>query len=261
MILSQKVIKIGAIWLLINTVITLLVLSFIAGTKPNPLCELFIAIFIISNMVSIFCNISGHFLGKLLSNKPFSVYLSVILFGSIFAASIAMLISDYLIILLFNYEIYRFFIPTLLIALIVTTITVITGRLNLLKNELKKDLDEIKLEKEVNSEKYSLSVREDDKYHMVNLDDLIYLSAHGKKTTLHTCAKDYETNQLMKNLENKLSDHFIRIHRQFIINTKYLSQVKYYEGGRYMAYLNDEDESALPVGRKVAPILKEKLGI
>ena len=104
--------------------------------------------------------------------------------------------------------------------LLLLQVTVFTNRLRLTKDELKKNLDEIKLEKEANSETYSLSIREDEKYHIIKPDDIIYLSSHGKKTTVHTCDRDFETNQLMKNYEDKLSDNFIRIHRQFIINTK-----------------------------------------
>lgn len=35
--------------------------------------------------------------------------------------------------------------------------------------------------------------------------------------------------------------------------------MKYYEGGRYMVYLDDEDESVLPVGRNLTPYLKQTL--
>ncbi len=41
----------------------------------------------------------------------------------------------------------------------------------------------------------------------IKCDDLIYLSSHGKKTTLHTTEKDYEINQLLKDIEKKLSKY------------------------------------------------------
>ncbi len=250
---------------MINIVISLLVFSFVAINTPFPLFEVFISIFIISNFISLFCNISGYFLGKLLNSKTAVIRLPVILSGALIAAMAGIVLSNSIVLFLFNYPIFQvktgYFIPALLIALIVTTIAVFVNRLQFSKEELEKSLDEIKLEKEVNSDNYSLSVKEGEKYHMIKCDDLIYLSARGKKTILHTNIRDFEANQLIKNFESKLSEHFIRIHRQFIINTKYLAQVKYYEGGRYMAYLNDEDESALPIGKKMTPLLKEKLGI
>jgi len=257
--------QITSIWLAINTVLALLIFSFIAIDKDYPLIELFLIVFIITNIVSLLCNLSGNFLGRLFYNKQILLKLSVMLAGAIFMAAIGMAISHFLVLKLFGYSVNQgatgYLLPTILIALIVTTITELVSRLKFRKDELEKNLDEIKLEKELNSENYSLSIKEAEKYHVIKCDDLIYLSSHGKKTTLHTSGRDYETNQLMKNLEHRLSDNFIRIHRQFIINIKFLSQVKYYEGGRYMAYLSDEDESALPVGRKIAPVLKEKLGI
>ncbi|MBN2040306.1 MAG: LytTR family transcriptional regulator DNA-binding domain-containing protein [Spirochaetes bacterium] len=263
--ISRGKIKSAAIWLVINTVITLLVFSFIAEDYQLPLWKLFFMIFIITNTVSILCNLSGYYLYYLFGKKPLSVLLSVSLFGSIFAAVLGIIISHLLIYQIFDYTVfeqkYGYIFPTILIAIIVTAIAILTSHLQLKKDELEKKLNKVKLENEISSENYSLSIKEDEKYHMIKSDEIIYLSSHGKKTTVHTCSRDFETNQLMKNYENKLSDNFVRIHRQFIINTKYLSQIKYYEGGRYMAYLSDEDESTLPVGRKVAPVLKEKLGI
>ena len=107
----------------------------------------------------------------------------------------------------------------------------------------------------------SLPVRQNGKYHIVKCEDLIYVSSHGRKTTLHTKNKDYEINQLIKTIENRLSKNFMRIHKQFIINVDYLSRIEYYRGGRYLAYLNDDDDSTLPIGKNITPLLKDRLGM
>ena len=92
--------------------------------------------------------------------------------------------------------------------------------------------------------------------------DIVYLSSHGRKTLIHTEYKDYETGQLLKEIERKLPrEDFIRIHKRFIVNLKYISRLQYYQGGRYLLYLKDEDENTLPVGPTYTNVLKEKLGI
>ncbi len=265
MILSHRRIKILIVWFIIITAITLLTFSFIAINSTFPLFYLFLSILIITSVITSSCAIAGYSLGKIIKAKSMLSELSIILSGTLCAAIIAIIISHYIVKLLFGYPVFeprtKYFISPLLIVVVVTTITVLVERLKFRKDELEKNLDDIKLMTGANPENDSLSIREDEIYHVIRCDDLIYLSSHGKKTILHTRDKDFETNQIIKNIENKLSANFIRIHRQFIINIKYLSQVKYYEGGRYMAYLNDDDESALPIGRKITPVLKEKLGI
>jgi hypothetical protein len=43
------------------------------------------------------------------------------------------------------------------------------------------------------------------------------------------------------------------------VNIRFISMVEYYIGGQYIAFLKDDDESSLPVGKKYAPVLKERL--
>ncbi|MBN2400804.1 MAG: LytTR family transcriptional regulator DNA-binding domain-containing protein [Spirochaetes bacterium] len=112
------------------------------------------------------------------------------------------------------------------------------------------------------SENRAISIKDGNGYHANKFNDLIYLSSHGKKTTFNSIEQTYTVNQLLKEIEDKLpSDIFLRVHKQYIININYLKQIRYYEGGRYTAYLDDEDESIIPLGRNVAPQLKEKFGI
>ncbi len=265
MITLNKYLKTTIIWFFINAVIAVLIFSFIVFTSKVPALQLFLSVYIITNIISVLCASTGYLIGITLKKKSMMIELPITLAGSVCAALIGILLSRFVVKLLFGFFVFEskteFFIPSLIIALVVTTIAMIIERLRLEKTRLSKDLDEIRLTLGGNSKIESLSIREDDQYRIVRCEDIIYLSSHGKKTTLHTHDRDYETNQLIKNIENKLPDNFIRIHKQFIINLKYLSQVKYYEGGRYMAYLNDEDESALPIGKNMTSVLKEKIGI
>jgi DNA-binding LytR/AlgR family response regulator len=123
--------------------------------------------------------------------------------------------------------------------------------LNKLQEKIKQDKD-----------KTAVSIKYNEGYCRIDFDSLIYVSSHRKRTTFHTTDKEYIAAYLMKTIENMLpDDKFVRVHRQYIINLKYLREIRYYEGGRYLVYLNDADESILPVGRYITSKLKEKLGI
>jgi DNA-binding LytR/AlgR family response regulator len=66
----------------------------------------------------------------------------------------------------------------------------------------------------------------------------------------------------MKELELKLINSiFKRIHKQTIVNVTYISHIQYYQGGAYIAFLKDEDETQLSVGRSFASSLKQFLNI
>jgi DNA-binding LytR/AlgR family response regulator len=118
-----------------------------------------------------------------------------------------------------------------------------------------------KIEKE---RKYPVgfSFKDKGKYRVVPYKDIVYFSSHAKNTIIHTDKQDYESMILLKDIEIKLPpDNFRRVHKQFIVNINYIESLEYYLGGQYMAYLNDVDETSIPIGKKYAPILKEILQI
>ncbi len=107
-----------------------------------------------------------------------------------------------------------------------------------------------------------LSFKENNKHYIIAFDDIVYLSSNAKQTVVHTEMRDFETQQLLKDLGIKLpEDHFIRIHKQFIVNLSYVSRMEYTIGGQYEATLKDDEMTKLPVGVKYAPDMKKKLNI
>ena len=107
-----------------------------------------------------------------------------------------------------------------------------------------------------------LSIKEGDNHYVLPYHEIIYLSSSGKHTILHTTGRDHESARLLKELEESLPDDlFLRIHKQYLVNLSFISHIQHVIGGRYEAYLKDEDESTLPVGRQFADRLKKKLNI
>ncbi len=107
-----------------------------------------------------------------------------------------------------------------------------------------------------------LSLKENENHYIISYDDIVYISSHVRHAIVHTRDKDFEIAYLLKEIEDKLpNDSFIRIHKQYIVNIKYISYYQYMLGGQYEIFLKDDDETALPVGRKYAGPLRSKLEI
>ncbi|TAL32756.1 MAG: response regulator [Spirochaetes bacterium] len=104
-----------------------------------------------------------------------------------------------------------------------------------------------------------LSINEKGSSRFIPYKDLIYLSSSGKKTVAHTTRNDVEILMLIKELERKLPGTFIRIHKQFIINTEFLEEVVHIRSGHYEAILNDADDTRLNVSRTHIGTLREFL--
>ena len=69
----------------------------------------------------------------------------------------------------------------------------------------------------------SITVRNSNKMIFVKLDDIAYFKSDDKYVSLFTKqGKDIITEQTLVELEEKLPDHFMRVHRSIIINTQYV---------------------------------------
>ncbi|MBW0432047.1 DNA-binding response regulator [Leptospira yasudae] len=117
----------------------------------------------------------------------------------------------------------------------------------------------LSVRKKGNKAEAYLFFRESGILHRLSLSKLLYLTANGKKCVLHSTEKDHETPKLLGDLEEELpGDRFVRIHKKYILNLEYISGMKSNAGGGYEVFLNDEDETVLPVGREYVSVLKEK---
>jgi DNA-binding LytR/AlgR family response regulator len=104
------------------------------------------------------------------------------------------------------------------------------------------------------------ALRERGRHCILPYRDIVYVTSNGKNSVIHTVDEEIETSVILKDVEERVpADTFIRIHKQHIVNIRYIAAVQYYIGGQYIAYLKDGDESPLPVGKKYAALLKSRL--
>ncbi|MBN1495978.1 MAG: LytTR family transcriptional regulator DNA-binding domain-containing protein [Spirochaetes bacterium] len=105
-----------------------------------------------------------------------------------------------------------------------------------------------------------LSFTEDEYSYHLDTRNILYCTSSGKHSIIHTETRDYEVTRMLKNIKEMLPhQYFMRIQKRYVVNLAHVDRVEYLAGGRYIAYLNDGDDTVLPVGRNYVMPLKEKI--
>ena len=264
---SKKIFKIIMIWFAINTVLGLVLSVMINFNSTFSYWKILAVSEINSHVISFFSASAGYYFGHKFKSRPVLSAFFLTLIGvypsSLIGILISLFITSKIVIMRENYISGTIALSIVLTA-VITLITTVIERLLTDRNELQVNLDRVikndKLKIRANADK--ISVKEKENYFSVDAERIIYLSAHGKKTVIHTEQRDYEVSQLIKEIESKLdSVNFIRVHKQYILNVNYILRIQYNSGGGYLAYLKDEDENTIPVGRTYISVLKEKMNI
>ena len=94
---------------------------------------------------------------------------------------------------------------------------------------------------------------------LVDLQEIYYVEADGKLTWAHLADRKYRADFSMADLEERLSDAFLRIHRSYMVNLNHIRKLEPWFGGGYRLELDNGTE--LDVARRRVADLKERLGM
>lgn len=121
-------------------------------------------------------------------------------------------------------------------------------RLALLHDQLsnRQNLNEVGLKK-----RQHLSVSERGKVRLIPIEDILFLKAELKYTTIKTSDREYLTEEPLTSLFEEFSEHFIRIHRNCLIAKNRLRGFERNRGEEsgWLAILDGHSEK-LPVSRR-----------
>ena len=118
--------------------------------------------------------------------------------------------------------------------------------------------DKHQLADESSSPLERISVEELGEYHVISVDDILWIEADEGFATVHTEEGDHLTDFSLKSLEQNLdAEHFFRCHRSFIVRLDAIRRIAPSGAGTYRLIVGDtgEDE-AIPLARSRAPDLK-----
>ncbi|RDI40018.1 LytR/AlgR family response regulator transcription factor [Falsibacillus pallidus] len=88
-----------------------------------------------------------------------------------------------------------------------------------------------------------LSVKQQNEYFFLKMDDILFLEKEGRKTIIHTRKERIETTEPLHEMEEHLPSYFSKTHRSYIVN---LSQVFMIEasGETFLAHFKDSEKKA-----------------
>ena len=106
-----------------------------------------------------------------------------------------------------------------------------------------------------------LAVRKGGRTVLLNIDDIIYLSARNKSTYAHTYENQYLVDLTLGDLEAKLGrESFTRVHRSYLVNLNKVKEILRIDGS-YVVVATDRDETHIPVARRQVRQFREAVGI
>jgi two-component system alkaline phosphatase synthesis response regulator PhoP len=106
-----------------------------------------------------------------------------------------------------------------------------------------------------------LAVRKGGRTVLLNIDDIVYISAKNKSTYVHTYENQYLVDLTLTELEGKLSrENFERVHRSYMINLNKVKEILRVDGA-YVVVVTDRDETQIPVARRQVRDFRGSVGI
>jgi len=106
-----------------------------------------------------------------------------------------------------------------------------------------------------------LAVRKGGRTVLLNIEDIIFLSARNKSTYAHTFENQYLVDLTLGDLEQRLAkDGFVRAHRSYMVNLNKVKEILRVEGA-YVVVVSDRDETHIPVARRQARSFRDAVGI
>ena len=102
----------------------------------------------------------------------------------------------------------------------------------------------------------SITVKKKDRIVFVKLEDISHFEATEKYVTIHTDNGNELVEQSLTQLEEKLLDNFLRVHRSFLINTDYVKDFQKYFNNRFVITLLNHKKTVITSGRTYKDIIK-----
>ncbi len=107
----------------------------------------------------------------------------------------------------------------------------------------------------------TLPVRLGERILLVSVNEICYFRSADKYVSAFTRnGKEHLLDQTLKELEESLPPHFLRIHKSLIINSQVVFELQRYIGGRFVFIMDDNCRSRLVSGRNFADAVREYFG-
>jgi DNA-binding LytR/AlgR family response regulator len=97
---------------------------------------------------------------------------------------------------------------------------------------------------------------------LLRLADVRHLRVRGHSVFAKGFDAEHRARASLADLEVRLAPHgFLRVHRSFLVNLEHVAEVEPFFNGALLLRMDDRERSEIPVGRAVAPRLRELFGL
>ena len=97
---------------------------------------------------------------------------------------------------------------------------------------------------------------------LLRLADVRQLRVSGHDVFAKTFDAEHRARATLAELEVRLGPHgFLRVHRSFLVNLEHVAEVEPFFNGALLLRMDDRERSEIPVGRAVAPRVRELFGL
>lgn len=107
----------------------------------------------------------------------------------------------------------------------------------------------------------SITVKKGDKLIFIKLDEVTHFEADEKYVTVYTNKENHLIEQSLAQLETKLPDCFIRVHRSVIVNKNQIVEVQKYFNSRFVITINNQKKTTITSGRSYNELIKKWMDI
>lgn len=121
-------------------------------------------------------------------------------------------------------------------------------------------LKELSAQKEI-KKMTSITVKKGNKLVFVKLEDIYFFKAEERHVIVCTNNENYLTEMSLTQLQEKLPNNFLRIHRGIIINKEFVKDIQTYFNSRFIFSLQDRNNTKLTSGRSYNQLIKEWVSI
>jgi two-component system, LytTR family, response regulator len=104
-------------------------------------------------------------------------------------------------------------------------------------------LQSMQVENVPRKNKNKLSIKSNNTFLYLPLEDMFFIEKEGRKSILHTAHDRYETTESLQELAGRLPDFFYKSHRSYLVNLKKIKKIVSF-GESYLAYFSTTDKVA-----------------
>lgn len=107
-----------------------------------------------------------------------------------------------------------------------------------------------------------LPIKNRDIISLLPVESIVWIHAEGKYTIIATSEKRYVSNYSISELDNKInSPYFLRVHRSYIVNLRYIVELRKISSGRIKCVTKIQPDSDIIVSKNYFKNLKTRLMI